>query len=155
MSKIKWSASMFFYSADEKIKIENMSVLSFQVRGGATRTVHLNSAKDMEIAFELDDARDHKNIQVFIPPTEGIAVAQLSEAFLYKKTLDAIFAIESKIGKTWLRTFHLSSTGTVILRHPVTVQRNEERALKIEMALPNAALNEQSPHGKGSIVKEL
>lgn len=151
MSKITWSARIHFYSGDEKIKIENVPVLSFQVRGGVLRTIHLNSAKDTDIALELDDARDNKNIQIFIPPTEGIAVAQLGEAFLMKKPLKMDFFVDSQKGKTWIRAFNLYSEGALILRPPVTVQRSEARALKIEMSLPSPRLEEQSPRSKNIV----
>jgi hypothetical protein len=155
MSNVTWKAKMYFESADEKVKIEELPVLSFQVRGGATRTVHLNSAKESDVAFELDDARDFKNIQIFIPPTEGIAVAQLGEAFIFSKQLDAIFVIESFSGKTRLRAFVLTSSKAVITRQPVGVQRQEARTLKIEMALPAPSLREMVYNGKLARLKNV
>ena len=155
MSNVTWKAKMYFGSADEKVKIDELPVLSFQVKGGATRTVHLNAAKESDVAFELDDARDFKNIQIFIPPTEGIAVAQLGEAFVFNKQLDAMFVVESFNGKTRLRAFVLASPKAVITRQPVGVQRQEARALKIEMVLPEPSLREMVVNGKWAHFKNL
>jgi hypothetical protein len=155
MSKITWNARMYFESDDKKVKIDELPILSFQVRGGATRTVHLNSAESTDVAFELDDARDFKNLHIFIAPTEGIAVAQLGEAFMFTKRLDAIFVIESRIGKTLTKAFVLRSEKAIITRQPVTVQRKEERTLKIEMVLPDPSLREMSYNGKGGRLKDI
>lgn len=146
---------MFFESADKKVKIDDLPVLSFQVRGGATRTVHLNSAQDTDVAFELDDARDFKNIQIFIPPTEGIAVAQLGEAFIFNRQLLALFVMESFNGHNRLKAFVLRSDKAVITRQPVAVQRQEARTLKIEMVLPEPSLREMVYTGKSSILKDI
>lgn len=153
MSKINWSARIHFYSDDDKIKLENVPVLSYQVKGGMLRTIHLNAeTKESDIVLELDDARDNNNLQIFIPPTEGIAVAQLSEAFQTKKPLWISLFVDSKVGKTWLRAFNLYSQEVVITRQPVTAQRKEgERTLKIEMSLPHPSLEEYSPKRNGEI----
>lgn len=151
MSKFTWNAVIYFSSADEKIKLEKIPVQSFQVSGGVLRTIHLNSARDTDIVLELDDARDHKNLQIFIPPTEGIAVAQFSEAFIMKKKLKMDFYVVSRNGSRWIRAFNLYNENTEILRPPVPVQRAEKRALKIEMSLPQARLQEHSPKGKIAI----
>ena len=76
MSKITWKAMIYFESGDETIKLEKLPVTSFQVQGGVWRTIHLNSAKESDVAVELDDARDHKYLHDFLLPTEGIAAAQ-------------------------------------------------------------------------------
>jgi hypothetical protein len=155
MSKITWKAKMYFESADKKVKIDELPVLSFQVKGGVARTVHLNSAQDTDIAFELDDARDFKNLQIFIAPTEGIAVAQLGEAFIFNKQLEAFFVVESVNGKTRLKSFVLKSDRAVITRQPVAVQRPEARTLKIEMALPEPSLREMVYNGKCVRLKDI
>jgi hypothetical protein len=144
MSEIKWSAIMFFESADKKVMINDLPILSFQVDGGMKRTVHMNTAQESDVAFELDDARDFKNIQVFIPPTQGIAATQLGEAFVDKKELEVILAIEAQKGATRLKAFVLKSDKAVIQRHPITATRENARTLKIEMALPDPQLQEVS-----------
>jgi len=148
MSKTVWNATINFYSTDDKIIIQNLPVVSFQVRGGAMRTIHLNAAKSTDIVLELDDARDHKNLQIFIPPSKGIAVAQLGEAYLLKKQMTMDFFLESKKGRTWIQAFNLYSGNALVLRHPVAVQKNETRALKIEMSLTDPRLEEMSPKSK-------
>lgn len=148
MSKITWKAMIYFESSDETVKLEKLPVTSFQVQGGLWRTIHLNSAKESDVAFELDDARDHKNLHVFIPPTEGIAAAQLGDAFISKKQLEALFVVEATNGKTRVKGFILKSNKAVITRHPVGVQRKEAHALKIEMSLPDPSLQEIVVNGK-------
>ena len=155
MSKVTWSAKMYFWSRDSKIKISGLQVFSFQVSGGATRTVHLNSAEESDVAFELDDARDFKNLQIFILPTEGIAATQLGEAFIGKLELDALFMVEARHGSTKLKGFSLNSVKTVIQRHPVTVQRKAERMLKIEMSLPVPYLWQTSYNPNGATTKQV
>jgi hypothetical protein len=155
MSEITWTAKMFFESADKKVVINDLPVLSFQVSGGMTRTVHLNSAQESELAFELDDARDFKNIQIFIPPAQGIAVTQLGEAFVDKKELEVILAVEAKKGSTRLKAFVLKSDTAVIQRHPITATRENERTLKIEMTLPDPQLQEVSFGRKATIFKPV
>ena len=155
MSNITWSAKMYLRSDDNKVKISGLQVLSFQVSGGATRTVHLNSAEESDVAFELDDARDFKNLHIFILPTEGIAATQLGEAFIGKLELGALFMVEARNGATTLKAFSLSSEKTVIQRHPVTVQRKAERRLKIEMSLPVPYLWQTSYGANGATSKQV
>ena len=155
MSKVTWSAKMYFWSRDSKIKISGLQVFSFQVSGGATRTVHLNSAEESDVAFELEDARDFKNLHIFISPTEGIAATQLGEAFIGKLEFEAVFQVESRNGSTKLKGFALASDHAVIQRHPVTVQRKEQRMLKIEMSLPDPYLLQVSYNPKGAAVKQI
>lgn len=155
MSKISWKAIIYLESADKKVNINRLPVLSFQVKGGATRTVHLNSADDMEVAFELDEARDFKNIQIFVAASEGIAAAQLIEAAAFKKRLDALFFIESTSGDKKLKGFTLRSKTALLTRQPVQTQRQEQRTLKIELALPNAVLEERIISGNWQSSKKI
>lgn len=155
MSKIAWKAKIYLESADSKININSLPILSFQVKGGAMRTVHLDSADDMEIAFELDEARDFKNIQIFIAASNGLAAAQLIEAAAFKKRLDAMFFIESTSGDKKLKGFTLRSKTALITRHPVATQRQEQRTLKIELALPNPILQERIINGQWQSSKDI
>lgn len=155
MSKISWKAKIYLESADQRVNINNLPVLSFQVKGGATRTVHLDSADSMEVAFELDEARDFKNIQFFIAASNGIAAAQLIEAAAFKKRLDALFAIESMSGDKRLKGFVLRSKKAVITRQPVSTQRQEQCTLKIELALSNPVLEERIINGQWQSFKKI
>ena len=155
MSKVTWSAKMYLRTDDLKIKIDNLRVHSFQVSGGATRTVHLNSAEESDVAFELDDARDFKNLHIFISPTEGIAATQLGEAFIGKLEMDALFLLEARNGSTKLKVLSLNSEKVIIQRHPVTVQRREQRMLKIEMSLPEPSLWQTSYNPKGATTTQV
>lgn len=155
MPEIKWTAKIFVGSADNKVNITSVPVLSFQVNGGRLRTVHLNAAQESDLAFELDDARDFKNIQVFIAPTQGIAATQLGEAFVDKKELEVFFVAESRKGATLLKAFALKSDKAVVLRHPITTQKQEQRTVKIEMSLPNPFLQEVSYNSKEVVFKPV
>src|SRR5687767_10517348 len=76
-------------------------ISSFSVVGGAYRSVNLDSTDDVSISSELEQARQHKNITLFMPPTKdhvGVEVAMtLAHAEMKKSTLSIAFIIKKQL----------------------------------------------------------
>jgi hypothetical protein len=55
----------------------NIPLHSFEVDGGANRKIELNSADEISVSSEFEQARVHKNIIFYVPPTKDFLAVKL------------------------------------------------------------------------------
>ncbi|MEZ5426858.1 MAG: hypothetical protein R2747_11365 [Pyrinomonadaceae bacterium] len=63
--------------ADVKGERINIPVHSFEVNGGANRKINVHSTDEISISSEFEQARTHKNIIFYIPPTRDFLAVKL------------------------------------------------------------------------------
>src|SRR5262245_54034395 len=85
MPDMKYEAELVIlpWTADDGRPFEKASVpvKSFSVDGGANRTIDLKSTDDVSVASELEQARTHENLTVFIPPTNDFRAVKLVQLY--------------------------------------------------------------------------
>lgn len=129
---------------------------SFSVVGGAARTINLGSTNDISITSELEQARQYKNITVFMPPSSGsedmeVAV-ELIDCALKKKVLIFDFHIGKYSNGRMIEELNLVDAKATISKTP-SIAAN--RSLMIEVALPSAVLTDAIYSKQGRWIKTV
>lgn len=133
--------------------VKNMvKAKSFSVVGGASRTIDVDSAKDISITSEFEQARQYKNITVFMPPSptsEDMEVAvELTKCAMSKTILLFDFHVSKYSGGRLIEELNLVDLNATITKPPSIVANN---LLMIEVALPAAKLTDATFGRKGWI----
>lgn len=114
-------------------------IRSFSVVGGASRTINLKKTSDMSISSELEQARQFKNITLFMPPTKNGSdmktALDLSVAANHKTVFNFSFEIQKVSGNTLLEDLLLVDLHMTMKKPPMIVADN---LLMIEAVLPDA-----------------
>ena len=145
----------FGYVFDNKFKF-SVSANSFSVVGGASRTINLNSTNDISITSELEQARQYKNITVFMPPSptsEDMEVAvELIDCALKKTVLIFDFHVSKYSNGRMIEELNLVDAKATISKTPSIVAN---RSLMIEVSLPSAILTDAFYGTKGRWIKTV
>lgn len=144
----------YFGYIDKNYEFEKFRVnaKSFSVVGGASRTINVDSAKDISITSEFEQARQYKNITVFMPPSptsEDMEVAvDLISCATNKTVLLFDFHVSKYSGKILVEELNLVDTNATITKPPIMVG---DKLLMIEVSLPSAQLTDALYGRKGWI----
>jgi hypothetical protein len=142
---------MSYYNGEKDPHVSGYAMIgTFMVDGGASRAIRLKSASDMSISSELEQARQFKNISLFMGPTKSHndmkTALELSDAAVKKTVLSFEFEVQKESGRKTLEVIRLVDYGATIKKPPVIYGGND---LLIEVVLSRAELL----HGKPSIAK--
>jgi hypothetical protein len=149
---IWYEGTLSYYNAEEKagLMVGDAFIQSFSVDGGASRTINLKSPTDMSISSELEQARQFKNLTLFMPPTKNHrdmeTALQLSQAAVKKNLIAINFSIQKIIGQTLLEMISLIDLGATV-KMPPTIVGNH--MLKIDLALSKTRIAYDRPVKKG------
>ena len=139
--KYKATISFGIFEGDEiKNAMYYIPVESFEVVGGANRSIDLSSADDFSIGTELEQARSLKNIHFFIPPTYKYvteAALFLIDLNIEKLAPSTSFIIEKYSGSKIIEGFNLKDPAAIIKQRPFIVGK---RLLWVQLSLPEAHL---------------
>jgi hypothetical protein len=125
-------------------------ISAFSVVGGAHRSINLDSTDDVSISSELEQARQYKNITLFMLPThahDDMDVAMnLVNIALEKSTLWVDFFIAKFANGKVIEELRLICADTTIIRPPALVAQH---LLMIELQLPSVTLSHGKPDPTG------
>ncbi len=146
----------FLYSVQtDKIHVvspANIFVSSFSVLGGASRTINLNATTDFSISSELHQARQYKNITLFMSPTDDgkdMQVAmELTEYAIKKAPMLLNVYIEKWADGKIIELLTIADFEASI-KHPPRIVAN--RLLMIEVSLPSAYIRHGESKGNGGV----
>lgn len=130
----------YFVERDGKTKFVHLEipVYSFEVEGGANRSIVLGSTNDISITSELEQARAFKNIMLWIAPGKGFdarAVTELAEMAVKDMTLNLMFGIERYSDGKMLEGLALIDREAGVYA-PQTV----EKLVAVDFLIPSAKL---------------
>ena len=97
----------------------DIPVHSFEVDGGANRKINLNSADEISVASEFEQARSHQNIIFYIPPTKDFLALKLVD--LRKngpEQFDMTFVISIYSKGRLIKTLRVSTSRAWFFRPP-------------------------------------
>ncbi|MEW6130411.1 MAG: hypothetical protein AB1757_25480 [Acidobacteriota bacterium] len=118
-----------------------VAISSFSVVGGSKRTINLKATSDFSISTEFEQARQYKNITLFMPPTQGgddMQVAlQLSENAAKNNLMILNLNIEKFTNGKRIAMFRLMDWGATLKKPPQIVA---EGLLMIEVSLGKAEI---------------
>lgn len=123
----------------EEIRQYGVPVDSFSVVGGADRTIRVDSASDISITSEFEQARGYKNITLFMtsiknPLAMEVAMELVSVAREKKEIVISIVVEKYAKGKI-IEALSLSDFKATLKRPPLVVDNHR---LMIEVNLPSA-----------------
>ncbi len=152
MAETKWEG-YFGYKAKHKdinseLKASFIPVAGFSVKGGAKRFIDLTSTDDISLVSEFEQARNFKNIVVYLPPTHNFEWLDLIEISIHHLPVYIVFFAQGKIGQTLTHEFTLSCKTAEITESPSKMTNGgKELVLKVNMVLPETNLIHGSPQG--------
>jgi hypothetical protein len=138
---MNYKAKLSYFVAEgdaEKFVRLEIPVYAFEVDGGANRSIFVNSANDIGLTSELEQARAFKNIILNIAKGKNFdarAVTELSEMAAKEMTLNVLFAIERYSGGKMLEGLALMDREASVYP-PNTVEKN----VAVEFWIPFAKL---------------
>jgi hypothetical protein len=122
-------------------------ISSFSVVGGASRSINLDSTDDISISSELEQARQYKNITLFMPPTKDHVDMQVAMTLMFaaeaKSTLSIAFIIKKQVKGKSIEELMLGCHDATLISTPYLVAKH---LLMIQFRLPTVILY----HGKTS-----
>lgn len=153
MAEIKWRG-FFSYKAmhkdiDSVLKGSSVPVAAFSVKGGRIRIIDLASPDEINLAEEFLQARNFKNVTVFLSPTKGFEWLDLTEISIHRLPVFSVFFAQGKIGETLTHEFTLSSASARIIEPPrkTTVSEKRLTLLRVAISLSDAKLTHGAPQG--------
>jgi hypothetical protein len=152
MADTKWEG-YFGYKAKHKdidsvLNASFIPVTSFAVKGGAKRLIDLSATDDLSLVSEFEQARNFKNIALYLPPTSNFEWLDLTEISIHHLQFLMVFFATGKIGDTVTHEFVLSSKNAEITEAPGRFTNGGSgTVLKVSMALPETKLTHGSPEG--------
>lgn len=122
------------------------------VVGGATRTINLDSTNDISITSELEQARQFKNITIFMSPSptsEDMEVAvELTDFVIRKRSILFDFHVGKYSSGKLIEELNLVDENAAISKTPTL---GLGRSLVIEVSLPSTGLTDATYGRKGWI----
>jgi hypothetical protein len=150
--KGEFSYISFVKKIDKYVGGPSVAISSFSVVGGSRRTINLKATNDFSISSEFEQARQYKNITLFMPPTSGgddmkVAV-ELTENAGTKNPLILYFDIEKYANGKRIEMFRIIDFGASIKKPPQIVA---EGLLMIEVSLGTPQIGYGESNSKGEI----
>ena len=125
---------------------------AFSVIGGAVRKIDLSSATDIGVTSEFEQARQYRNIRIYMPPTsngEDMEVAvELTNFAIKKKSILFDFHVSKYTSGKLVEELNLLDENATIAEIP---SLDGNRSLVIEVLLPSAILTDATFGRKGWI----
>lgn len=126
---------------DSVLKGSFVTVTSFSVKAGAKRVIDLNTADDISLVSEFEQARSFKNIALHLPPPKDFEWHHLYEIGYHGLPFAMSFYISGNIGKMVTHQFTLSCSKAKITEQPVKgTDWGNSPLLKVNMELPETQL---------------
>jgi hypothetical protein len=131
MSQITWKAGFNYDAVDFVMtptqltaidfKSDNNRISYFSVEGGAKRMIDLRSPDVASLPLELQDARQHKNIRLFVPLKNVLVLSQFNIIFARQLSVTLLFALVGYHGRTPNQALFLSSapSGARVIEPPM------------------------------------
>jgi hypothetical protein len=142
----KWSG-FFGYKAKHKdidsvLKGSFIPVKAFSVKGGAKRLIDLASTDDLSLVSEFEQARNFKNISLYLPPAKNFEWLDLTEISIHHLPVSMFFFASGNIGQTVIHQFTLACKIAEITDSPskTTDGGIKNIVLKVSMSLPETQL---------------
>lgn len=114
---------------------------SFQVIGGAARTIELRTTDDISISSEFEQARSYKNITLYLPPREGHedmqAALYLTDLAINKQRFGTYIRIDRISNGKVVEELMLVDYSATLLDRPSMTPKN---SLMVDISIPNAEL---------------
>jgi hypothetical protein len=150
----------YYYEFDDLLynKGQSIPIISFSVEGGANRKIYLASSSDISITSEMEQARAHKNITLFMPPTKNhvdmeAAVELIGIALNKPADFGIDFWVEKRLGNNQLERLSLHEENPALIKRPTVIAGH---LLMIEVSLPDAFLElGKWQKGKGWQLEEM
>jgi hypothetical protein len=160
MAEIKWRGFFSYKSEHQDIvsvlKGNSLPVAAFSVKGGRSRVIDLASPNDIDLAGEFLQARNFKNVTVFLSPTKGFEWLDLTEISIHRLPVLSVFFAQGKIGETVTHEFTLGSVKSRITEPPgkATVPEKGLTLMRVSISLPDPKLTHGSPQGSEFVQEE-
>ncbi|MEW6129657.1 MAG: hypothetical protein AB1757_21635 [Acidobacteriota bacterium] len=125
IKKMKYVSDLHIIIREQqKIPVErwDIPVHSFEVEGGANRMINLKSTDEISISSEFEQARMHKNIIFYIPPTKdflGVKLVGLRDNTLV--LFELTFAISVYSGNRMTQMLRITSEFSSVRETPTPV----------------------------------
>ncbi len=128
------------------LDLSKIPIRSFSVVGGASRSINLDSADEISIGNEFEQARTYKNITLFVPPDmdfTGVKLTTLknSASLTSTKFFTLFFQVDIYSGGKRTHTIILETSHAWLKQEPILVGNN---LLMLEVRFNHAQLL----HGK-------
>jgi hypothetical protein len=130
---------------DDKEKPEraNIPVGIFLVEGGTNREININSADDVNLVSEMEQAITHKNITLYLPPTQDgkdmqVALTLTEVALNNKLSLHMQLIVEKHSKGKKIEVFYLNMTNATLVQRPHIVTIENGPMLKVILRFPEA-----------------
>lgn len=158
MAETKWSGFFGYKAAhkdiDSVLKGTFIPVSYFSVKGGASRVIDLTASDDLSLVSELEQARNFKNISLFLQPTQNFEWLDLTEISIHRLQFSMFFFAQGKIKETLTHEFTLSCKNAEIVESPGKfTDGGKGTVLRVSMTLPETKLTHGSIQN-GELVRE-
>ena len=118
---MKYKPELYIITKEDPIERINIPIRSFEVVGGANRTINFNSTDEISISSEFEQARTYKHIIFLIPPTQDFLAVKLINLNHNFQFFDMTFAVSIYSGGKMIQSLRLSSEGAWFMTAPSPV----------------------------------
>lgn len=156
MAKTRYEANLTYsFTKGDVITVKaGIDIYSFSVTGGANRKIDLNSTDEMNIGSEMEQAKNLKNINFFLLPSQGLVINDMGEYYSNKTPISIDFVVSVYVGKVMTKSLELNSETSAITTHPWKTGSDKKPLIIVETSIPDAKLKYTSRKSKNNIVEE-
>ena len=140
MSSRKYNAYAALKDTADFNSLAQIKLDSFEVVGGAYRSIDLATTNEMSIASEMEQARIYKNINFYKLPSDDFTDFKLMEMFRAKQAFTLYFIINTYIGKKMMESITLRAENALISSYPMIIGY-APKMLLVPVSIPNATIN--------------
>jgi hypothetical protein len=139
---------------DSVLNAAVVPVTHFSVNGGAQRVVDLGATDDISFVIEFAQARNYKNISLYLPPARNFEWLDLTEVAMHGLPLSISFSTAGTIGEKTAQTFELLCENARITEPPSRLSDVVAKTLVlvVRLSLPETKILHGSLQG-GNLVE--
>lgn len=122
-------------------EFKRIPIRAFSVEGGASRSINLDSADEISIASEFEQARTYKNITLFMPPLNNFLALKLAAMRSWGNTefFSVFFQVNVYSGGKRIQPLILEAYNAWFVAPPIPVG-NKEALLMLRIRFHEAHL---------------
>jgi len=152
MAETKWAAFLSYKAKhtdiDSELKGAFVPVSQFSVKGGAKRMIDLTVTDDISLVSEFEQARNFRNISLFVARTKGFEWHHFWEIADHGLPLTIAFFASGRSGKTVRHEIILTCRTARITNPPgKEIDWSGNGLLRVNLSLPDITLEHNSLQG--------